>query len=213
MKANPLPRNFEPTYTDGQVITAILNNRDPNHLILKWFFNRAREYALGYLQKSYPKLETEEWDVVFANTNLKIVSRFRKGLVLNEETSLITYYTSVAKFAALDFVRDLKAEQRFQEVEEDQVIVLPTVQKNMEKNERSQEIRQWLIRIVGNEEQVNVLLLHTSGLSYQDILEETSYKSEGACRNALAKGKKKITNYLLLFPAIAEKLRALLEDR
>ncbi|PHN06447.1 sigma-70 RNA polymerase sigma factor region 4 domain-containing protein [Flavilitoribacter nigricans] len=213
MKASPLREKPQDTYTDAQVINAILNHRTANHLILKWFFNRAREYALGYLQKSYTQLDPEEWDVIFANTNLKIVSRFRKGLNLGEAATLRTYYTSVAKFAALDFVRSRKADSDFQEVVEDQVIVVPTVQENLEQSERLQSIRAWLVKVLANEGQVEVLLLHAKGFSYQEMLDNTTYNSEGACRNALMKGKKKISEYLLQYPVEARKLRALLEDR
>lgn len=212
MKANPLHPNFGVAYSDEQVIDAILDLRNENNLILKWFFNRARDYALGYLRSRYPRLAAEEWDVIFANTNLKVVTRFRKGISLHADTSLTTYYTSVAKFATLDYARSRQEEQRYQEVEEHQAIMAPQVQEHMEKEERSREIRQWLVNVVGNDEQVEVLLLHARGFSYNDMLEKTGYKSEGACRNAFLKGKKKITEYLLKHPDDAKKLRELLES-
>lgn len=210
MKANPLHRNSGKAYSDEQVIDAILDHEHKDHLILKWFLNKARDYTIGYLQKQYPNLRREEWDVVFANTNLKLFTRLRKGMTLNEGTSLTTYYTGVAKFAALDFVRDRQDGPQHQEVEERDAVAPPEVHEKMEQAERIKEIRQWLYNVVQNEEQVNILLMHARGFSYQEMLDRTSYKSEGACRNAMMKGKKKISAYLLEHPEDAKKLKTLL---
>ena len=57
------------------------------------------------------------------------------------------------------------------------------------------------------------MLLNAEGLSYKEILPETNYESEAACRNALVKGKKKIATYLQNNPKTAEILKKLLKNQ
>lgn len=198
-------------YNDEQVIASILAANDANQLVLNWFFQTSRKYAQSYLTPIYPNIEGLGWDVIFANVNLKFITRIKKGLTLNPDTKLTTYYTSIAKFAALDFVRDQQDQQNYQSIEEGQIVEDPSIVKNMEREERSQEIKVWLSRIIGNEDQVKVLLLQAEGLSYKDIVNQTVYQSEGACRNASLKGKKKIADYLVQNPESAKVIRKLLQ--
>lgn len=209
------PNPFQPTnrkgYSDEQVLDALRSGNDRSHLVLKWFFGQARTYTLGYLQKKYPGLDPAEWDVIFANTNLKLITRIRKGLQLAEGTRLTTYYTSVAGFAALDFVADRKGTTH-EAVVEDQAQQNPEIVGKMEARERAQRIQEWLQQIIGHDEQVKVLLLQAKGYSFKEIVDLTNYHSEGACRNAALKGKNKMGAYLSEHPAAAKKLKALLQQ-
>lgn len=196
--------------SDGKVL-AHIRSENPDSYLLSSFFEDARRYAQSYLSKKYPDLAPFEWDVVFANTNLKFITRVKKGLTLNENIQLTTYYTSVAKFATLDFIQDRRSKQQFLEVEENQVFEFPDVEQKLDKDERAEEIKDWLFRIIENEDQVMVMLLQARGFSYQEIVQQTNYRSEGACRNALLKGKKKVSEYLLKNPETIGKLRRLIQ--
>lgn len=209
MKANPWHSSSEPAYSDQQVLKAIREDEGQGSLVLKWFFGQVKGYALGYLTKEFPRIESMEWEVVLANTNLKLLSRVRKGLQLEIGTQLATYYVSVARFATLDLIREQK-ETAHQEVSETYLKAEPRILDQLEQKDRARHIKEWLERIVGNEEQVVVLLLQSKGYVFRDILAKTSYRSEGACRNAALKAKQKISNYLVENPQEAAKLRALL---
>ncbi|MCB0630650.1 MAG: hypothetical protein R2824_06305 [Saprospiraceae bacterium] len=194
---------------EEQVLTNIRNG-DSNVEAVNWFFKNSRDYAQQFLIKYYPNLEKFEWDAIFANVNLKFTTRIRNGIELQPGTRLTTYYTSIAKFAALDFVRDQQYRNNFQEVNDHQVIELPAIEGKLEREERAREIQAWLMRIIGNMDQVKVLLLQADGVAYKDIVVQTGYQSEGACRNAVVKGKKKIAEFLLENPESAQALRKLL---
>lgn len=183
-----------------------------NVATVNWFFENARLYAQKYLIKDYPNIDKPEWDVIFANVNLKFITRIKNGMELRPETRLATYYTSIAKFAVLDFVRDRKAHHQYQFIQEQQAVEPPLIERKMEREERAREIEAWLFRIVENKDQVKVLLLQAEGWAYKDILLQTDYQSEGACRNALLKGKKKIAEYLIKYPEVARSLKKLLQD-
>jgi len=208
MESNPFHSVSGPVYSDRQILDAIQSGNDHSQLVLKWFFGHVQEYALGFLRRQYPNLDPVEWDVVFANTNLKLISRVRKGLVLSTDTRLSTYYVSVAKFAALDFVRERQPDHL--PVQEGDLREGPKIMDQLDEEDRSRYVRDWLYRVLQNTEQVQVLLLQTKGYSYREIVDQTNYSSEGACRNALLKGKQKISAYLLDYPQEANKLRALL---
>lgn len=211
MESQPYHQKLNDRYHDDQVLIAVRSsNGGNNQLVVTWFFQTAQNYAKSYLKSHFPDLGELEWDVIFANVNLKFVSRIKRGLELKPDTKLTTYYTSISKFAALDFVRDRQSQQNYQEVEDYQAIEHPVVEQKMEKEERAREIKAWLNQIVGHEDQVKVLLLQARGFSYRDILAQTEYQSEGACRNALLKSKKKIADYLMQHPETARKLKKLL---
>ncbi len=211
MESNPFHSTSGPAYSDRQVLDAIQSGNDHGQLVLKWFFGHAQEYARQFLRKQYANLDSPEWDVIFANTNLKLIKRIRNGLELSGTTKLATYYVSVAKFAALDYVREQREDHL--PVREDDRLEQPQVEIRLEAEERSRYVREWLSNVLQNAEQVKVLLLQTKGYSFREIVERTDYNSEGACRNALLKGKQKISTYLLENPEESAKLRALLLDQ
>lgn len=197
---------------DQQILAAIRDHRGAGSRLLTTFFQGARNYALCYLRNQYPDLDESAWETIFTNVDVKLVTRVRKGLELKEGTRLTTYYTSVAKFAALDFVRDRQRAQSHEEVLPNQAIEPPAIEGKMEQEERSQRIRQWLEEVISNQDQVEVLLYHTQGYTYKEIVGLTNYRSEGACRNAWVKGKKKITEYLMEHPEAVRVFRKLLQE-
>ena len=73
-------------------------------------------------------------------------------------------------------------------------------------------IQEKLLQITENPQQVSVILLVSKGYKYKEIIQKTGYQSEGACRNAYMKAKKKIINYFLRHPGEGEKLRALIQE-
>jgi len=211
MKPNASHHPSGPAYNDEQVIQAIREEEQAGQQAFRWFLEQVKDYALGYLQRKYPHLTTADWETILANANLTLVQRVRKGLQLQAETKLSSYYVSVADFATLDFLRD-----RQKGIAEDEIpdaVQPPQIVEEMEARERAEAIRQWLTQVIGNEQQVQVLLLHTRGYSHQDIVAVTDYDSEGATRNALLKGKQKIARYLLRHPEQAQHIRTLLLDK
>lgn len=190
---------------------AIREEEQAGQQALRWFLEQVKDYALGYLQRKYPHLTAADWAIVLANANLTLVQRVRKGLQLKAETRLSSYYVSVADFATLDFIREYQEEVTDDDIPE--AVEPPLILAEMAARERAEAIRKWLIAVIGNEQQVQVLLLHTRGYSHQDIVAFTDYDSEGATRNALLKGKKKIARYLLQHPEQAQKIRSLLLDK
>lgn len=197
-------------FEDTEVLSAIRSSGRESEQAIRWFINSARVYAKRYLARKYPEFDENTWDSLFANVDIKFVSRLRKGIELQEGTKLTTYYTSIAKFAALDQLNERKVSAYTQEVEDHQAIAPADIERRLDREESQKLIREWLHQIVGNEQQVLVMLLQAEGLSYKEILDQTEYQSEGACRNAVVKGKKKITQYLLRFPEAAHTLKSLL---
>jgi hypothetical protein len=201
--------NLSRSYTDEQVMTAVRREDPYDQLVLKWFFLNVREYTLGYWKKKYSRLQQEEWEVIFANTNLKFITRIRNGLVLRPGTRLKTYYTSVVGYAILDFLESKKEKRHIPIAGQDLRASVPATDR-LEKAQLAELIREELERITANAEQVKVMLLHAKGYSYKEILERTDYKSEGACRNAFLKGKKKIVEYILAHPEDGRRLKAMI---
>ncbi len=199
MNPDSISQKVSPAYTDEQVLEALRRSNDSGQLILKWFFAVARDYAQQYLFRQFPGLGPMEWDVVFSNTHLRLLTRARKGLELNEGTQLTTYYTGVAKFATMDYIQDRKKSES-SPIDEYVRIEYPALEEEMDRKGRTTRIREWLQKVVGNTEQVEVLLWHARGYSFREIVEKTGYESEGACRNANMKGRNKITKHLLDHP-------------
>lgn len=198
---------------DQLVIKAIVSGHGTDSFVLKKFFSYAAQYAKAYWQSKYPNLYPEDWDFIFANVNYKIVTRFKKGLQLNESTKLTSYFTTITGYAILDFIRERKDAPQVQV--EDIAWELGEPAKATEKIESSEIatiIKERLEKWVGNQEQVKVLLLYNKGYSYKEILKLTTYQSEGACRNAVVKGKKKITAYLQNHPKEAAFIKELLQN-
>ena len=205
--------NFTSTlveYTEEQVLVALKEgDQSKDHLLLKHFFVDVHAYALGCWQKKYQRLSQEDWAVVFSDCDWKLISRLKKGLVLKEQTTLKTYYTGIVDFAVLDFLAEKKKTTVLDIPQHTSTVAY---QHHFEKEELAEGIRKMLVDIVGNKEQVKVLLLQAKGYSYQDIVQETTYVSNGACRNACLKGKKKLIAYILKYPAEGKRLRKLLMD-
>ena len=213
MKTKSMHNPVGQAYSDKQVITAISAVDHAGQKALQWFLEHVKEYARGYLIKKYPHLNELEWETVFSNTDIKLVNRFRKGLSLEPGTRLSSYYVAVADFAALDVIRTRnKFNERARE-KQAEVVDPPQILSDMEALDRAKSIRNWLESVVKHKEQVTVLLLFTKGYSHKEIIEFTHYDSEGACRNALVKGKQKIAKYLIEHPKQAQYIRSLLTDK
>jgi len=192
-------------YTDQEVIDAIkTSDAAYNPLVLNHFFAEVEAYALGCWRQKYSRLGAEDWKIIFSNSNLKFISRIKKGLVLKETTTLKTYYTGIVDYAALDFVSKKKKEVLVELLPK---VELEEQELTFEKAERAQLIRKKLEQITGNAEQVKVLLLLTKGYSYKEIVQQTTYLSDGACRNACLKGKKKIAAYIVAYPEEGKQLK------
>lgn len=212
MKSTSMDSPSGPAYSDDQVLAAIRSTDHSGQGALQWFFGQVKDYARGYLTGKYPNLTGAEWDTVFSNTDVRLLRRVRNGLTLESGTRLSSYYVSVADFAALDVIRERPKAHDSGPLEAD-LVEPPRIVEDMESSERSAAIRKWLMAVIGNEDQVKVLLLFTKGYSHQEIMGYTHYDSEGACRNALLKGKKKIAQYLLAHPDQAQAIRSLLTDK
>lgn len=200
------------SFSDAEIINEIINPQESNNLATKTFFDFARKYALAHWQRKYPKLEPDDWDTIFSHSNYKLISRLKKGLELKKDTKLTTYYTHVVGYAILDYINSRKqtAEIPIETYDKPQN---PIILSKLESEERKNHIFNWLNTIIDNPEQVKVMLLNAEGLSYKEILPETNYESEAACRNALVKGKKKIATYLQNNPKTAEILKKLLKNQ
>lgn len=197
------------SYTDEQVMAAVISEHPYHQLVLKWFLPDVREYALGYWRKQYGRLREEEWEVIFANTNLKFITRIKNGLELRPETRLKTYYTAVVGYAILDFLES-KRKKTFSPSVQPELEETTSTTDHLEKAQMAALIKEVLEQITGNVEQVKVILLFTKGYSYKEIVEKTNYKSEGACRNAFLNGKKKITEYILENPQEGKRLKEMI---
>jgi DNA-directed RNA polymerase specialized sigma24 family protein len=198
---------------DHIVIEAIVSEHGSESFILKNFFSYAAQYAKAYWQSKYPNLYPEDWDFIFANVNYKIVTRFKKGLQLNEGTKLTSYFTTITGYAILDFIKERKEAPQVQVEDVAWELGEPARAPGaLESTEIATIIKERLEKWVGNREQVKVLLLFTKGYSYKEILKLTSYQSEGACRNAVVKGKKKISTYLQNHPKEAAFIKKLLQN-
>lgn len=198
---------------DQVVIDAIVSGHGSKSSVLINFFSYAAQYAKAYWQSKYPNLYPEDWDFIFANVNYKIVTRFKKGLQLNEGTKLKSYFTTITGYAILDFIKERREAPQVQ-VEEiawdlGEPAKAPSV---LESSEISIIIKERLEKWVGNREQVKVMLLFAKGYSYKEILKLTTYQSEGACRNAVVKGKKKVSAYLQNHPEEAAFIKNLLQN-
>lgn len=208
----PIRKIVQITYTDEEVRSAILGEGLDNDSISNWFFTKAKSYALGTWLKKYSRLQEEDWQIIFSDVNFKIVNRIKKGLTLKKGTRLTSYYATVVEYAILDYLATIKKNYTsdINRVVE-QEAVLPA--NNLEKQELANQLRIFLEEVTQNQEQVQVLLLFSKGYSYREIVSKTSYQSEGACRNAFLKAKKKIIAYIQKYPEQGVQLKNLLSRK
>ena len=196
-------------FTDQQVLAAIKQDGGNSQLVLKWFFEDVKGYALGVLRKKYRDISDETWEDIFTDATIKLITRVKKGLTLQKGTRLKSYFTSVVEYTVLDY---------FAANKKSKLIPLVTTNNSAVSNDRYQFeesqmaalIHQKLQDITENAEQVKVILLVAKGYRYKEIVPKTSYQSEGACRNAYLKGKKRIVNYLTQHPQEGKALKAML---
>lgn len=195
-------------YADEQVFAAIKNG-GTNNLVLRWFFEEMKGYTLGVWRKKYRDLSDEHWEDIYTDSTIKLITRVKKGLVLKEGTQLKSYFTTVVEYSVLDHFAKVKKEKT-QPLKPINGSHSETDVYEFEEHQVANLIRKKLQEITENAEQVKVILLFAKGYKYKEILEKTSYKSEGACRNAYLKGKKRIVNYILQHPEEGQKLKAML---
>lgn len=196
--------------SDADIIDSIRDPHENNNIVAKDFFDYAKDYATSFWKAKYPRLEPDEWDAIISQSNFKLISRLKKGLELNPDTKLTTYYTHVVGYAILDHLAARK-KMAASPVESFDRPQFPEIDSKIERAEQMAIVNKWLHTIIDNPEQVRVMLLYAEGFSYKEILQKTSYESEGACRNALVKGKKKMAQFLLENPKVAKSLKKLLQ--
>lgn len=196
-------------YADEQVIAAIKNSGGNSQLVLKWFFEDVKGYALGVWRKKYRDIPEEAWEDIFTDATIKLITRVKKGLTLKEGTQLKSYFTTVVEYTVLDYFGKNKKE-RVLPLAATQRVEASTDKYQFEESQMAELILQKLQDITENAEQVKVILLVAKGYKYKEIVAKTSYQSEGACRNAYLKGKKRIVNYLVQHPAEGKELKAML---
>jgi len=196
-------------FPDAQVVAAIQDDVTGNPLAIKWFFEDVKHYALGVWRKKYRDISEEAWEDIFTDSSIKLITRLKKGLKLKEGTRLKSYFTTVVEYSVLDHFTKNKKERTLP--------LLPNQRMEssndtyaFEEAQIAKLIKEKLQEITENAEQVKVILLFAKGYRYKEIVEKTTYKSEGACRNAYLKGKKKIVSYILEYPAEGKALRQML---
>jgi len=196
-------------YADKQVMAAIKNSGGNSQLVLKWFFDDVKDYSLGVWRKKYRDIPNEAWEDIFTDATIKLITRVKKGLTLKEGTRLKSYFTSVVEYTVLDYFGKNKKDKVLP-LTATQRVVISTDKYQFEESQMAELILQKLQDITENAEQVKVILLVAKGYKYKEIVAKTSYQSEGACRNAYMKGKKRIVNYLVQHPAEGKELKAML---
>ncbi|MFK7982175.1 MAG: hypothetical protein AB8G86_19500 [Saprospiraceae bacterium] len=196
-------------FADEQVIIAIKNSGGNSQLVLKWFFEDVKDYSLGVWRKKYRDIPNDAWEDIFTDATIKLITRVKKGLTLKEGTRLKSYFTSVVEYTVLDYFGKNKKEKVLP-LTATQRVEASTDKYEFEESQMAELILQKLQDITENAEQVKVILLVAKGYKYKEIVVKTSYQSEGACRNAYLKGKKRIVNYLVQHPAEGKELKAML---
>lgn len=204
--------NLNPTeqkFADKQVFAAIQSGDSANQMALKWFFEDVKGYAIGVWRKKYRDVSDEHWEDIFTDATIKLITRVKKGLVLKEGTKLKSYFTSVVEYTVLDHFAKTKKEKTLPLIPTQRIEGASDVYE-FEEQQVANLIKQKLQEITENEEQVKVILLVAKGYRYKEVVEKTSYQSEGACRNAYMKGKKRIVKYLLQHPEEGKELKRML---
>lgn len=199
------------SFSDTEVMNSIrgVGNTDA----VNWFLNKTQVYAFGTWQKKFPRLQEEDWKVIFSNVHFKLIKRIKGGLTLQAGTKLSSYYTTIVGYAILDHLKERK-DAHVAEITSTVIASnadLPTTH-HFEAEQIANSIKNILVNITKNEDQVQVMLLFSKGYSYKEIVLKTNYKSTGACRNAYGKAKKKVAEYILAHPQKGLELRRLLSS-
>ena len=200
---------FKDNFADEQVIAAIQAQAEANPLALKWFFEDVKGYSLGVWRKKYRDISDENWEDIFTDSSIKLITRIKKGLTLKEGTKLKSYFTTVVEYTVLDHFAQSKKDKTVP-FEANRKIEIASDIYRFEEAQIANMIKEKLVEITENPEQVKVILLSAKGYRYREIVEKTTYKSEGACRNAFLKGKKRIVKYILEYPEEGRALKQLL---
>ena len=108
-----------------------------------------------------------------------MITRVKKGLTLKEGTRLKSYFTTVVEYTVLDHFAKRKKEKVLPLVATER-ITARNDQYQFEERQMAALIHQKLQDITENTEQVKVILLVAKGYRYKEIVEKTTYKSEGA---------------------------------
>lgn len=151
------------------------------------FFKNKYSYVEGYVMKK-TGISKQDFKEVFNQSFIRIVEKYKNGYRI-EKATFLTIWVQINYYAALDFLskknkkRTLKKDVFFEE-------------NYFEKKDLALHIRNNIEKIVGNKEQVKVALLFYKGYKYDEIVAMTSYKTNGAARNALMKAKQKVAAYL-----------------
>lgn len=196
-------------FTDGHVIAAIQSGAPNNQLALKWFFEDVKYYSLGVWRKKYRDVSDEAWEDIFTDSSIKLITRVKKGLILKEGTRLKSYFTTIVEYSVLDYFAKSKKEKTLPLLPNQRIDIANDTYA-FEEAQAANLIKEKLQEITENAEQVKVILLFAKGYRYKEIVKKTNYKSEGACRNAYLKGKKRIVNYILQYPEEGVALRKML---
>ncbi len=209
LNSNQPTNSTDNGFADQQVFAAIKNSNGNSQVILKWFFEDVKGYSIGVWRKKYRDISDEIWEDIFTDATIKLITRVKKGLTLKEGTRLKSYFTTVVEYTVLDHFAKSKKEKVLP-LEATQRVTASNDSYQFEENQMAAIIHQKLQDITENAEQVKVILLVAKGYRYKEIVQKTSYKSEGACRNAYMKGKKRIINYLIQHPAEGRELKRML---
>ena len=196
-------------FADAQIIDAIQDDATGNPMAIKWFFEDVKHYSLGVWRKKYRGVSEEAWEDIFTDSSIKLITRIKKGLTLKEGTRLKSYFTTVVEYSVLDHFAKTKKEKTLPLLPNQRIDVSNDTYA-FEEAQIANLIKEKLQEITENAEQVKVILLFAKGYKYKEIVEKTTYKSEGACRNAYLKGKKKIVSYILQYPEEGVALKQML---
>ena len=199
------------SFSDTEVMDSIrgVGNTDA----VNWFLTNTQAYAFGTWQKKFPRLQEEDWKAIFSDVHYKLIKRIKGGLSLQAGTKLSSYYTTVVGYAILDHLKERKDTQ-VAEITSTVIGLNPDLpEQHFEAEQIATSIKNMLVDITKNEDQVQVMLLFSKGYSYKEIVLKTNYKSEGACRNAYGKAKKKVAEFILAHPQKGQELRKLLSSK
>ena len=97
------------SFSDTEVMDSIrgVGNADA----VNWFLKNTQVYAFGTWQKKFPRLQDEDWKIIWSDVHFKLIKRIKGGLTLQAGTKLSSYYTTVVGYAILDHLKERKETQ------------------------------------------------------------------------------------------------------